>query len=265
MAPEWTRALGKDNRGSRPRCVALVDGTRESVAATLTDLVGVPDVVVRPDDHWMPKGRPTRRGAGWDATPAREARLDRDSGFVSDSARRALKDWWLAVARGANTPTWDLASTCRIEGTRGLVLVEAKAHRNELSSAGKSLPGSDNGWKNHARIASAIADGNVGLARASGGEWSLSRDDCYQLSNRFAWSWKLAASGIPVVLGYLGFLDAEDMAGDGPLFRSHDDWVDAVKGHAAGAVDASCWGRQLRVEGVPLLAVIRSRRQALPQ
>lgn len=82
MAPEWTQALGKDRRGSRPRCVAFVDGTRASVAASVTDLVGLPDVLVSPDDHWMPTGRPAKRGAGWDVTPAREARLDRDSGFV---------------------------------------------------------------------------------------------------------------------------------------------------------------------------------------
>lgn len=143
------------------------------------------------------------------------------------------------------------------------MLVEAKAHGNELSAAGKSLPGSDNGWKNHGRIASAIPEANAGLRRATGGEWSLSRDERYHLSNRFAWAWKLAAHGVPVVLVYLGFLDAEDMIADGPLFGTHDDWVDAVRGHAGVAVDESCWEKRLDVAGVPLFPVIRSRRQAL--
>lgn len=263
MAPEWTQALGKDNRGSRPRCVALVDGSREAVSGLLTDMVGVPDVVVRPSDFWMPAGKPVKRGTRWDDGPAKEARLDRDPGFMPERMRTMLKDWWLAVPRGANTPNWDLASTCAVGGRQGLLLVEAKAHENELSTAGKSHPNTDNGWKNHEQIGLAIAEANTGLRRVSTRDWSLSRDVCYQLSNRFAWSWKIAALGTPVVLVYLGFLDAEDMVGSGPLFRTHGDWVKAVMGHATGVVDVSCWERRLPVQGVALFALTRSLKVAL--
>ena len=263
MDPEWAKALGKHNRGSRPRCIALVDGSREAVSARLTDLVGLPDVVVRPSDFWMPVGKPMKQGAGWDDTQTKEARLDRDSGFIPDRTRMMLKEWWLSVRRGANTPNWDVACTCAIEGGQGLLLVEAKAHGNELSAAGKSLPGTDNGWKNHERIGLAIAESSSELRRVSGGNWSLSRDDRYQLGNRFAWSWKIAALGTPVILVYLGFLGAEDMGGDGPLFRTHDDWVDAVRRHAAGAVDESCWEKRLQVQDVPLFALIRSHKVPL--
>jgi hypothetical protein len=38
----------------------------------------------------------------------------------------------------------------------------------------------------------------------------ISRDNRYQMSNRFAWSWKLASVGVPVVLVYLGFVGAAD-------------------------------------------------------
>ena len=261
--PEWTLALGKHSRGSRPRCIALVDGSRERVSARLTDLVGLPDVVVRSSDFWMPAGKPVSRAAGWDDTQAKEARVDRDSGFVPNRTRIMLKEWWLSVGRGANTPNWDLACTCAIEGRQGLLLVEAKAHENELSTAGKSPPNTDNGWRNHERIGLAIAESNSGLQRASGGKWSLSRDDRYQLANRFAWSWKIAALGTPVVLVYLGFLDAHDMVRGGPLFRTHDDWVTAVRRHSVGAVDESCWGRRLQVQEVPLFALVRSQRIAL--
>jgi hypothetical protein len=41
--------------------------------------------------------------------------------------------------------------------------------------------------------------------------WTLSRDSHYQLTNRFAWAWKLASMGVPVVLGYLGFQGAAEM------------------------------------------------------
>lgn len=259
MLPEWTQALGDHSRGSRPRCVALVDGPCDAVAQSLTELVDLQGVSIEATDFWMPKGKPVQG----DDRPAREAWIDRDSGFISIRLQKLLREWWLAVQRGANTPNWDLASTCAIEGRRGLLLVEAKAHGNELSRRGKSLLGSDNSRKNHARIAAAIDEANAGLERASGGAWSLSRDDRYQLSNRFAWAWKVAELGVPVVLAYLGFLDAQDMAADGPLFLTHGDWDDAVRRHAAGAVDASVWNTRLDVGGVPFFALIRSRRQPL--
>lgn len=260
MAPEWTRALGRHNRGSRPRCVALVDAPPEDVAASLTDLVALPDAVVGAEDFWMPVGKPVKVGSRWDDGPAREARVDRDAGFLPAKVRAPLKDWWLAVQRGANTPNWDLASTCTIEGKQGLLLVEAKAHGNELSEAGKSLPSRPNGWKNHERIGQAIAKANSAFTGATGGEWSLSRDSHYQLSNRFAWAWKIASLGVPVILAYVGFLDAKDMVGDGTLFQTHEDWAGAVGRHAVGVVDASCWESRLDFQGVPFFALLRSRR-----
>ena len=264
MAPDWIQALGRHNRGSRPRCIVLVDGSREAVSAQLTKLVDLPDVTVRPEDLWMPVGKPVKQGSRWDDTCAKEARLDRDAGFISDRARAMLKEWWLSVPRGANTPNWDLASTCAVEDRQGLLLVEAKAHEKELSAAGKSLPSTGNGWKNHERIGLAISESSSELQRECGGSWSLSRDDRYQLSNRFAWSWKIAALGTPVVLVYLGFLDADDMHRDGPLFQTHDDWVNAVRQHAVGAVDESCWGSRLQIQNVPLFPLIRSRKVSLP-
>ena len=122
----WCDQLDK-TRGSRPRCVLLVDGDRQAVATRLTDLVNDPLVEVSSQDIWMPRGKPLREANSWDTSPADECRLDRDRGFVPLEDRNRLRDWWLAVERGANTPNWDLASTCRVEGKRGLLLVEAKA------------------------------------------------------------------------------------------------------------------------------------------
>ena len=42
---------------------------------------------------------------------------------------------------------------------------------------------------------------------------------------------KPASLGIPVVLLYLGFLKAQDMAGEGPLFRSEAEWTGILKDH----------------------------------
>ena len=263
METSWWRALDK-HRGSRPRCVLLVDGTRHAVAARLTDLVGLPDVAVSPNDFWMPRGKPVKTGKEWDKGPAAEARLDRDARFVVPEVRRQLVDWWLEIVP-ASTPNWDVASRCKIEGREGLLLVEAKAHSNELSNAGKSKPRTVNGWKNHEQIGSAIEQAQAGFACVAGESWGVSRDGHYQLSNRFAWSWKLAALGVPVVLLYLGFLNGEDMAQDGEPFRSEGDWARALKDHARDVVDDSCWGRRLEVNGTPFRPLIRTIELPFPQ
>lgn len=255
----WWHGLGKDSRGSRPRCILLVDGSWETVATRLTELVGVPNVTVTSNDFWMPRGKPTvKPDNGWDKSPAAEARLNHSNGFVSPDIQRALRDWWLEVARGANTPNWDVASTCVVENKPGLLLIEAKAHANELSANGKSMPSTQNGWKNHERIGSAIDEANTEFQHITGGHWSLSIDNHYQLANRFAWSWKLASLGIPIVLVYLGFLNANDMAKNGPLFRSEEDWTRALMSHARSVVDESCWGRRHEINGTSMWTLIRA-------
>ena len=119
------------------------------------------------------------------------------------------------------TPNWDIASTCTIKGQRGLLLVEAKAHSAEL---GESDSCGSRNRGNHERIRWAITEAAAGLQTATGSSWILSPDGHYQLSNRFAWSWKLASLGIPVVLLYLGFLNAEEMTDRGQVFGSAGQW-----------------------------------------
>ena len=237
----------------------LVDGSREEVAIRLTQLVGLPDDVdVSPSDKWMPYGKPVRRNGSWDIKPSNEVILSKRNDLVSPSIRRQLRDWWLAVPKGANAPNWDIASTCTIRGKPGLLLVEAKAHGKELSEQDTC---SSKNPDNRRRICRAIAEANAAFQQEAGGSWALSRDHHYQLSNRFAWSWKLASLGIPVVLVYLGFLNAQDMADDGPLFRSKADWECVLKNYSQDVVDETCWGRWLDFDGVPFTALIRVKDQ----
>ena len=255
----WCDQLDK-TKGSRPRCVLLVDGERQSVARRLTDLVGDPSVEVSNRDFWMPRGKPLREGNSWDTSPADEPRLDRDGGFVPSRVRDQLRDWWLAVKRGANTPNWDIASTCQVEGKRGLLLVEAKAHTGELSDGGT---GSRN-VRNLRSIGTAISEANDALARITGGAWDLSKDHHYQVANRFAWSWKLASLGIPVVLVYLGFLHAEEMReGEKRPFSSQEDWANVLMAHTRSVVDEACWETRLEVSGTPLRPMVRTVDQPL--
>ena len=234
----------------------------------MTQLVNFPDVVVSPNDRWLPYGKPLKRTDGeWDKEPANEAQIGnprKPNNLVQPEIHRALTDWWLAVRRGSmTTPCWDIASTCTIQGKSGLLLVEAKAYANELDSEGKSLKrkASQGSRENHEQIGRAIVEASDGLALATGRSWGLSRDYHYQLSNRFAWSWKLASFGVPVVLLYLGFLNAQDMAGDGPLFRSEADWAHTLKEHSRGIVDETCWSGWLNVAGTPFIALIKGTDQ----
>ena len=216
-------------------------------------------MIVSPGDRWMPYGKPTWKDGSWDKTPATEVRLDKANCLVPDSIRRQLRTWWLVA--GGNTPNWDIASTCNIRGQPGLLLVEAKAHEKELKEQDKS--GSSNP-ENREQIGRAIAEANREFQSVTGKQWCLSLDHHYQLSNRFAWSWKLASLGIPVVLLYLGFLNAQDMANDdGQLFRSEAEWTRVLKDHSRCVVDETCWGEWLDIAGVPLIPLIRGMDQPL--
>ncbi len=257
---DWWNQLGKDRRGSRPRCVLLTDGNRGEVARRLTQIVNCSGVVVSPDDCWMPYGKPVKTDDVWDKTPALEAELDKTGNLLPPDIRSELQSWWLAVrgrGRGAKTPTWDIASTCSIDGKPGLLLVEAKAHLQEIREEDKCGAATEN----RQRIGQSIDEANRNLASLTGNPWSLSRDSHYQLANRFAWSWKLTSLGVPVVLVYLGFLNAEDMTDQGPLIRSLDDWTQAVHHYGEGGVDNSCWDKRLNVGGTTFLPLIRAYNQ----
>ena len=260
----WARQLdgGRGSRGSRPRCVLMVDGGREDVAERLTRLVDLPGVAVSAQDRWQPRGRPVRLQDSWDTTPSDEIDLARPNELVSPDTVRLLRSWWLeASTPRARTPNWDLAATCTIRGGSGLLLVEAKAHAEELSPAGKSPPSTPNGWRNHERIGDAIAEAAAGLSAATRSSWAISRDSHYQLSNRFAWAWKLASLGIPVALVYLGFLDAVEMTDRGQPFRSEDELTSVLMDHGDGIVDQKSWGEWHDIGGTPMIPVVRAYHQ----
>ena len=261
MTTDWVQQLdrGKGHRGSRPRCVLLTDGDGANVARRLTRLVDLPGVVVSTEDCWQPCGRPVLREDSWDTTPSDEVDLATPNDLVSPLVRRRLRSWWLAVPTSrTRTPVWDLAATCTVRGTSGILLIEAKAHDEELSAAGKAAPTSPNGWRNHERIGDAIGEANDGLDLASSRSWALSRDSHYQLSNRFAWAWKLASFGVPVVLVYLGFLHADEISDLGRTFSSHDEWKAVLMRHSGGIVDPRSWGEWIDVGGTPMIALARA-------
>ena len=209
---------------------------------------------VSPTDCWMP--------LGFESTG--EATLPEAVRLLPEDVRLELGRWWLAVpSNNTRTPNWDIASTCTIEGKAGIVLIEAKAHEQELmkeETGRKNIetPVSGNARRNLLRIDWAIRDASAALAEETGLTWALSRDWNYQMSNRFAWAWKLADLGVPVVLVYLGFLRASEMSDRGRPFTDDPDWQGVVKRHSQALFAAGVWGRRLTCRSVPFIPLIRS-------
>lgn len=207
--------------------------------------------------------------AGFD--DCQEAQLHSAGELLPDpSDRAALRDWWLAVSNGhTTTPNIDVASTCLIQGKEGLLLVEAKAHDYELrkEEAGKPLKRnpSDDTLRNHKRIDSAIRAANLSLKDETKLPWSLSRDSHYQMSNRFAWSWKVTELGKPVILVYLGFIDCEEMR-EGTTKRpisSSEEWDELVRVHSKPLFPSEVWNRDWIVNGQPFIPLIKTAEQSL--
>ncbi len=246
MPPSFPSLKRNEQRGSKPRCHLLTHGSKQQVAARLTALAA-PYAYVAPTDHWMPEGFHNPE----------EAQLHQAQRLLPEYMRSELRYWWLVYI--SNTPNWDIVSTCTIEGVPGILLVEAKAHAQELmkETAGKKLDpaASANSKKNHGQIGWAIEDANLGLAAETSLPWHLSIDHHYQMSNRFAWAWKLADIGCPVVLVYLGFIGAQDMTEGSPLVNvAH--WTQLVKDHSKPLVPEKVWNKRREIKYRPFIPLI---------
>lgn len=247
----------KERRGSKPRCHLVTHGAPEIVANRLTALVE-PFASVGLRDDWMPQG----------FTNVQECQLHKASRLIDEPLRKQLEEWWLPPASARTmTPNFDIASTCTIAGKRGLVLIEAKAHDEELNKEGCGRRitecASEDRKKSHETIGKAIEGARDGLAFSTSLSWHISRDSHYQMSNRFAWCWKLAHLGVPVVLIYLGFLNAGEMADRGKPFSNAAEWEELVRLHSAPLFATGIWNRTWVINDVPFTPLIRSMNQLL--
>jgi hypothetical protein len=207
--------------------------SKPSFADELVALCQPVNCSLTPESVWMPKGY----------ADAREARLESFAprALGVPELGRQLQTWWLKHPRGANTPNWDIALSCEIDRRPGLILVEAKANVPELSRGPKARANeaSERRKENHARITMALAEASAALGSATDSV-RLSADDCYQVSNRLAFSWRLASMGIPVVLLYLGFTGDEGIRDAGDPFADDAHWQAEFAKHLA-AVAPTRW------------------------
>lgn len=231
----------REFKGSRLRCLLATHRSRTDVARFLSELIGTPGSVVE-SDRWFPGGflKPD------------EAKLGESVGLLNEIERMTITGWWLADTRRANTPNWDLASTCQLPSGRGLLLVEAKAHATELAD---DRCGATN-RENFQRIEEALALATAGWNTLQPG-FKLTPNSHYQMSNRFAFAWKLATMQVPVVLVYLGFLNAAEMTSK-EILRDYDHWEYCVLDRSDGVVPRAAWNRTFDVSGTPLTVLIRA-------
>jgi len=237
-------------RGSRKH---VLDWTsRPDFGAELIQLVAPVDCRMTVQSKWMPGGH---------SSPS-EARLETFGPEIMPDPEiwRHLRSWWLAHERGANTPNWDIAASCEIEGKTGLILVEAKANVPELSVAGKSFDTNSSAasHENHDRIALAIAEACCAL-RQSGVVTAISHGTHYQLSNRVAFAWKLASLGVPTVLVYLGFLGDDGIREVGPSFSDPAHWNSVFFDYARSVVPRDSFEKRIDCIGAPMWILVRSR------
>jgi len=244
--PEMDRVIF---RGSRKH---VLDWTaRPEFCDELLRLVAPVDVRISARSVWMPRGY---------GSPD-EAKLGTfGPGFLPENTVWAtLRKWWL-VHEGGNTPNWDIAMGCEVEGRPGLILVEAKANVPELAVAGKPVDstGSARSVENHRRIGLAIDEACVELQRISAST-AISRDSHYQLSNRVAFAWKLASLGIPTILVYLGFLGDEGIRDAGAPFSDSAHWEAAFAQYAHSMVPKDLFERRIDCGAAPAWLQVRSR------
>jgi len=166
-----------------------------------------------------------------------------------------IRKWW--PDHPAKSPQWDLLTTCTIEGKKGIVLVEAKAHEAELKWEGKPLEedASRESIHNHQQIGECIAEACRGLNEKIPGI-NIQRDSHYQLANRVAFAWKLAQCGMPVVLLYLGFIGDSGISDVGVPFRDNDHWQRVMGAYMQGVLAQSFPDTRIEFESAGFMTML---------
>ncbi len=144
-------------KGSKNAVLNLVNSA--NFISTMNSLLKSTNATISVYDNWMPKSLHHEKEA--------ELKDFLKYNFPQELGEN-IHDWWLTVKHAnAQTPNWDLVSTCTIHGKRGILLVEAKAHWDELEneSHGKKLESnaSENSKSNHEHIGKAIAQANTAI------------------------------------------------------------------------------------------------------
>ncbi len=158
--------------------------------------------------------------------------------FGHPSSLQLDPKWWMPYKTEKNKrPNWDLLCHVLVDGRPGLLLVEAKAHGDELLMDDKKAGPyrkSAASVANDRSIRRRISETNQLLNSVYASEFSLTADKHYQLANRIAYLTKLASLGLPTVLLYLGWLMSPDWPGDEIRDQLH--WHEIMNEYMKGLV-----------------------------
>jgi len=115
-----------------------------------------------------------------------------------------FRSWW--VSHPGKSPTYDFICLAEIRGEKGIILLEAKAHKRETNKKGKELPvrgkrkDYDQACRNHKQIELNIKNEFMRLGKRYQGGY-------YQIANRIAYASKAhAVLNMPVLLVFFGFI-----------------------------------------------------------
>jgi hypothetical protein len=241
-------SISRGFRGSRKHILDLLE--RKDFLEVFNNLLTNIGVTVSHIDVQTPRGYPD---------PEEMELRDFGPKYLADQIDwSTIRKWWPDYP--AKSPQWDLLTTCTIEGKKGIVLVEAKAHEAELKWEGKPLEedASRESIRNHQQIGKCIAEASRSLNEKVPGI-NIQRDSHYQLANRVAFAWKLAQCGMPVVLLYLGFIGDSGISDVGVPFRDNDHWQRVMGAYIQGFLPQSFPETRIEFEsGGSMVMLIRS-------
>ena len=176
--------------------------------------------------------------------------------YAGDPADELSPQWWKPY--GGKGPTIDLLALLAGGERAGLLVVEAKAHHGEMKQGDKKRPPKPQPKRiaNDLSIRLRLCEQSCVLSRLGFGEFTLSADRHYQLSNRLAYASKLAECGLDVVLMYLGFTHSD--IDRKKAFESGEEWDALVRQHLDDIGSATILGERLDIGRGTLQVLVRS-------
>ena len=121
--------MSQHGKGSSYQLLQLVLKDPEYLVKRVNDLLKNDHIAISNMDISKPDSSDHQEGTI-------EGFLEKNYAEFSCLNKNSFHNWWAHVK---SKPTWDFISTCSINKKKGLLIVEAKSHRNEMESEGKLI------------------------------------------------------------------------------------------------------------------------------
>lgn len=117
------------NKGSSHQILQLVLRDPGFITKRVNDLLRSDDICFSSSDHCSPNSQNYKESTIEEFLP--DCNMD-----FPQFENKSIQSWWAAVKQ---KPNWDFISTCKINGRKGILLVETKSHFGELEAGGKKI------------------------------------------------------------------------------------------------------------------------------